>query len=52
MFPRSIRREIAILLCIKAAALILIYHAFVAPASRPEPDSGAMAAYLLHDSGN
>ena len=52
MFPKPIRREIIFLICLKAVALTLIYYAFVAPVARPEPDGRAMAAYLLHGSGN
>lgn len=52
MFPQSLRRDIILLICIKAAALTLIYYAFVVPATRPEPDGPAMAAYLLGDSRN
>jgi hypothetical protein len=52
MFPRSMRRDIILLLCIKAAALTVVYYVFIAPATRPEPDGRAMAAYLLHGSGN
>jgi len=52
VFPKPIRREIIFLICLKAVALTLIYYAFVAPVARPEPDGRAMAAYLLHGSGN
>lgn len=52
MFPKSIRRDVVILICIKAAVLTLIYYAFVAPVTLPEPDGHAMTAYLLHGSRN
>jgi hypothetical protein len=52
VFPKSLRRNIVLLLCVKAAALTLIYYAFIAPAIRPEPDGRAMAAYLLGGRGN
>ena len=52
MFPKSLRRDIVLLLCVKAAALTLIYYAVIAPATRPEPDGRAMAAYLLDGRGN
>jgi len=52
VFPKILRREVICLICIKALALTLIYYAFVAPAARPEPDGRAVAAYLLHGSGN
>jgi hypothetical protein len=52
VFPKSLRRDIVLLLCIKAAALTLIYYAVIAPATRPEPDGRAMAAYLLDRRGN
>jgi hypothetical protein len=52
MFPKALRRDIIVLVCIKAAALAFIYFAFVAPATGPEPDSGAMAGHILYGSGN
>lgn len=52
MFPKSIRREVIFLICLKAVALMLIYYTFVAPVTRPEPDGRTMAAYLLHGSRN
>jgi hypothetical protein len=52
VFPKSIRRDVIWLLCAKAAALTLIYYAFIAPATRPEPDGRAVSAYILHGSGN
>jgi hypothetical protein len=47
MFPSAIRRDVIALLCIKAAALALIYVLFVAPATHPEPDGRAAAAHLI-----
>jgi hypothetical protein len=52
MFPKTIRREVLWLLCIKAVALTLIYYAFVAPVARPEPDGSAVTAHLLYGSEN
>jgi hypothetical protein len=52
MFPKAIRRDIILLICIRAAALTVIYFAFIAPATRPEPNGRAMAAYLLYGGGN
>jgi hypothetical protein len=52
VFPKSLRRDIVLLLCVKAAALTLIYYAVIAPAIRPEPDGRTMAAYLLNGRGN
>jgi hypothetical protein len=52
MFPRAIRRDVIVLLCIKAAALTLIYFLFVAPATHPEPDGRAMQAHLMDKSAN
>jgi hypothetical protein len=52
MFPRSTRREVIVLICIKALALTLIYYAFVAPGARPEPDNRAVTAHLLYGSNN
>jgi hypothetical protein len=47
MFPAVIRRDVIALLCLKAAALVLIYILFVAPATHPEPDGQAAAAHLI-----
>lgn len=52
MFPKPLRREIVLLLVIKAMALVLIYFAFFSSGSRLEPNGLAMAAHLLHASGN
>jgi hypothetical protein len=47
MFPRTIRRDVILLLCLKAAALALIYVLFVAPATHAEPSRGAMWTHLV-----
>jgi hypothetical protein len=47
MFPKPIRRDVIVLLCLKAAALTLIYFLFVGPATHPEPNKSAMATQLL-----
>ena len=47
MFPKTVRRDVIILLCIKAAALTLIYFTLVKPALMPEPKAAAMAAHLI-----
>ncbi len=39
MFPRVLRREILILLALKAAGLSLIFYLFFAPQSRLAPPS-------------
>jgi hypothetical protein len=52
MFPQSARREVILLICIKAIALTLIYYVFVAPDARPEPDSAAVTAHILHSGRN
>jgi hypothetical protein len=52
MFPKPLRRDIVVLLCVKAVALTLIYFAFFSSGSRLEPNDHAMAAHLLHASGN
>ncbi len=46
MFPKLVRRDVLLLLCIKAIALIVIYFVFVSPAIRPEPDARAVVAHL------
>jgi hypothetical protein len=50
MFPKLLRRDILLLLCVKAAALALIYSVVIAPSARPEPGREAMQAHLLGDS--
>jgi hypothetical protein len=47
MFPKAVRRDVIILLCIKAILLMLIYFVFIAPVARPEPDGRTTAAHLL-----
>lgn len=47
MFPAFIRRDVIMVLCLKAAALALIYFLFIAPATRPEPGSGAVTVHIL-----
>jgi len=47
MFPKAVRRDVIILLCIKAAALTLIYFLFVKPALVPEPKPASMAEHLI-----
>jgi hypothetical protein len=47
MFPKLVRRDIIILLCIKAAAITLIYFLLVKPVLMPEPKPAAMAAHLI-----
>jgi hypothetical protein len=47
MFPKTVRRDVIILLCIKAAALTLIYFLFIKPAMMPEPDARATAVHLI-----
>ena len=46
MFPKMLRREIVVLLCIKALVLTAIYFAFFAPMTPPEPDKAAIMAHL------
>jgi hypothetical protein len=47
MFPKSVRRDVIVLLCVKALALTLIYFLFVRPVTAPEPRASAMAAHLI-----
>lgn len=49
MFSGRLRREIVVLLCLKAVALIAIYQFFFAPLTHPEPDGRAMRAHLLSE---
>jgi len=52
MFPHSLRRDIVLLLCLKAAALAVIYFAFFSPATRPAPDGSAMVEHILGGGGS
>jgi hypothetical protein len=47
MFPTTLRKEIVVLLCIKALVLTAIYFAFFAPVTPPEPDKAALMAHLM-----
>ena len=47
MFPYTLRRDVLVLLGLKAAALALIYVALVAPVGSPEPSSASMRAHLF-----
>ena len=47
MFSKTVRRDVILLLCVKAVALTLIYLLFVAPVLKPEPGSRATAAHLI-----
>jgi hypothetical protein len=47
MFPKAVRRDVIVLLCLKAAALTLIYFLFIAPHAGPEPDGRAMTHHLV-----
>lgn len=47
MFPKTVRRDVIVLLCLKAAALTLIYFLFIKPAMMPEPDARATAVHLI-----
>jgi hypothetical protein len=40
------------MLCVKAAALTLIYLAFIRPAAQPGLDGRAMARHVLYGSRN
>jgi hypothetical protein len=47
MFPRWVRRDVIVLLCLKAAALTLIYFLLIKPAMVPEPRPATMATHLI-----
>jgi hypothetical protein len=47
MFPKTVRRDVIVLLCAKAVALTLIYFVLVKPALAPEPKATTMAAHLI-----
>mgnify|MGYP001556036262 CR=1 FL=1 len=46
MFPKTVRRDVILLLCIKAAALTLIYFLFIRPAMMAEAQPSALAAHI------
>jgi hypothetical protein len=46
MFPTRLRKEIVVLLCLKALVLGVIYFSFIIPMERPEPDKAAIMAHL------
>jgi hypothetical protein len=47
MFPKTVRRDVIILLCVKALMLTLIYFLLVKPAMVPEPKPATMAEHLI-----
>lgn len=47
MFPKVLRRDIMLMLCFKAAALFLLYQAFVAPMEKPDPSGSAVRTHFL-----
>jgi hypothetical protein len=49
MFPVILRREIIILLVIKAALLTALYVLFFSPAHRVEPTTQILQSHILHD---
>jgi hypothetical protein len=46
MFSRALRRDVIALLCLKAAALVILYQIFFA-AAQPEPDGRAVRTHFL-----
>lgn len=49
MFPKSLRREIVILLCAKALVLTVIYVAFFSVGTKSLADGRAVQSHLLND---
>jgi hypothetical protein len=47
MFPKILRRDVILLLGLKAALLLTLYYFVIAPAKPPEPDARATRAHLL-----
>jgi hypothetical protein len=47
MFPIALRREILILIAIKAALLTLLYFLFFSPAHRIEPTPDTLRAHIV-----
>lgn len=51
MFPNALRREVVVLLLVKAALLIAIYQFFFAPYTSPEPGRSATLSHILQAGG-
>ena len=50
ILSKTLRRDITLLLCLKATALVLVYALFFGPETRPAADSSATTALILsHD---
>jgi hypothetical protein len=47
MFPGALRREIVILLSLKAVALVVLYLLFFAPAHQFKPTAGQLGSHIL-----
>jgi hypothetical protein len=48
VFPRLLRLEVIALLCLKGAALMVIYYAFFAPVEKSEPNGQTVLTHLLN----
>ncbi len=47
MFPNTLRREILLLIAVKAALLLALYFLFFSPAHRPTLTPDRLSAHLL-----
>jgi hypothetical protein len=47
IFTKTLRRDIVLLLCLKATALALVYWMFFGPNTRPATDASVIAARIL-----
>jgi len=47
MFPIGLRREILVLIAIKAALLTFLYFLFFSPAHRTEPTPDSLRAHIV-----
>ncbi len=47
MFPATLRREIILLLCVKAVVLAVIYFMFFVPATKPGIDGDTIRAHFI-----
>ena len=47
MFPKALRLEVILLVCLKGLALAAIYYLFIAPHAGPAPDAAATTAHLF-----
>ncbi|MFQ6022966.1 MAG: cytochrome oxidase putative small subunit CydP [Acidiferrobacterales bacterium] len=47
MFRHPLAREIAVIICLKVIALLVLFFAFFGPAQRPDVDAQILTGHLL-----